>query len=218
MFKILTSILIGIVIFLTKIKIISDNSNLLKTKLPTITDIIKKEKVSRGKDIETEQKTKIINTINKYTKGNLTNKGEIFYLAGNKEKVDSILLVSIAILESANGTSMLAQELNNIGGIVWLGDDNVKHQGIWRDFDSVDECIYHLAYIIRRYYLDCGKVTIEQIGSKFCPVSENEGNSEWVPGVTDIYNEIKKDVERMKPFFYKRKERRYKKWINILKN
>jgi hypothetical protein len=128
----------------------------------------------------------IIGVINDNVKGKLANKGEVFYITGKMYKVNPLLMVAIAIHETANGTSKMINTQNNVGGFYYNGK--------FLNFRSIDESIFYMARLLKNEYIQKGLVNIELIGSKYCPVGASNDpaglNENWVPRVTEIYLDL----------------------------
>ena len=154
--------------------------------------------VSRGESEYLKQT--VIAAIDNALGGILKGKGKVFYDAGKSRGVNPMLMAAISIHETANGTSKVLKECNNIAGINWTGKKDVKHKGRYTVFKDVDESIYNLAYILDNHYIRQKRVSIESIGSKFCPLDDKDDgkwgmdNSTWVPNVTKLYVKILDEV------------------------
>ena len=126
------------------------------------------------------------NDLNSKLGGQLSGKGQVFLDAQSKYGVNAGILASICIHESANGTSNLARTKNNVGGVRYAGRSE------FRRYDSVDDCIMHMAKFLKSGYLDKGLTSIAQIGAKYCPTNDPTDragmNAGWGKGVTNIYN------------------------------
>jgi hypothetical protein len=110
-------------------------------------------------------------------------------------------MAAICKQESTNGTSQMIRTLNNVAGISWDEDPKTPHEGRWRRFATVDDSIYHLAYILKNFYIDIGKTDIVSIGHKYCPLSDPLSgknaalNVHWIPNVKQFYEEIVGDIK-----------------------
>lgn len=118
-------------------------------------------------------------TLNKHLKGRgvLEGKGAVFLEAEKKYGVNAAFMVAICRLESGNGRSLAARNLNNVCGI--------KPNGVLKQFTSVDECIMYLGDLIanQKYYFKRGKKTIAEIGPVYC-------NAGWSNKVSTIMDEV----------------------------
>ena len=114
------------------------------------------------------------------------NETELVKKISAKYDVDWKLIEAIVRHETGNRTSRAYHELNNVGGLM-------GKEGLMK-FDSKEESYERLVYIIKNYYIDMGLTTIEQIGSKYCPVGAkndpNNLNQYWVKGVKSIYENL----------------------------
>lgn len=103
-----------------------------------------------------------------------------------KYEVDWKLIESIVIHETGNRTSPAYRNLNNVGGLM-------GQAGLMK-FETVEESYEFMIKAIKTYYIDKGLTTIEQIGSKYCPVgakNDEKGiNQFWVSGVKAIYESL----------------------------
>lgn len=126
------------------------------------------------------------NDLNSKLGGQLSGKGQVFLDAQAKYGVNAGILASICIHESDNGKSNLARTKNNVGGVRYAGSTE------FRRYDSVDDCIMHMAKFLKSGYLDKGLTSIAQVGAKYCPTNDPTDragmNAGWGRGVTNIYN------------------------------
>lgn len=117
--------------------------------------------------------------LNQHLGGVLKNKGEIFIEAGKKYGVDPLFLAALTIHESGNGKSRFSREYNNTCGLLFKDKP--------RKFKSVKECIFFCAERLHKYYHKEGKVTVTQVGLKYCPpICHNDPsglNRHWAGGI-----------------------------------
>ena len=90
-------------------------------------------------------------------------------------------LLAIWLWESSLGTSYLAQERNNLGGI--------KKGSSYRWFDSCEDCAYYHADLLRRVYVDEGLISWSEISSKYCP-----GNDVWANRISSTVSEYNEEL------------------------
>lgn len=174
-----------------------------------------RELVSRGevdRKMAEMDKMKIIRAIDKFLVGGLLeNKGNVYYDSGKINNVSPVLMAAISIHETSDddkngnwrpGNSKVLRECNNVGGINTDDDKNTPHKGRYRVFKNIDESIYHLGYLLKNFYINQGRNDIASIGYKYCPPTgdPDDGkwgmvNSQWVPMVTKIYENISKEVK-----------------------
>jgi hypothetical protein len=114
------------------------------------------------------------------------NETELVKQISAKYDVDWKLIEAIVRHETGNRTSRAYHELNNVGGL--MGKDGLMK------FDSKEESYERLVYVIKKYYIDMGLTTIEEIQKKYAPVGvENDPNNlnqYWVKGVKSIYENL----------------------------
>lgn len=79
--------------------------------------------------------------------------------AAEANGVDPVLMEAIIRLESGHATSRAARTKNNLAGIMGR-----KGQ---RRYESKEECVQDLGRILAKYR-DSGRVTVEQIGRRYC--------------------------------------------------
>lgn len=124
--------------------------------------------------------------LNQHLGGVLKNKGEVFVKAGLKYGVDPLFLAALATHESGRGSSKFSKQYNNVCGLLFKDKP--------RKFKSVDECIFFCAERLNRYYHREGKVTVEQVGNKFCPIGVKNDpqkiNRHWVPKIVTYMKQI----------------------------
>jgi hypothetical protein len=98
----------------------------------------------------------------------------------------AILVVAISKHETGNWTSSLYKNNNNFGGIY-----NSKEKKFY-SYESNEKGLQTFVNLLKNNYFGKGLDTIEEIGSKYCPVgAENDPtgvNQHWVPKVTQYYN------------------------------
>lgn len=98
----------------------------------------------------------------------------------------AILVVAISKHETGNWTSELYKKNNNFGGIY-----NSKEQKFY-SYESNEKGLQAFVNLLKNNYFGQGLDTIEEIGSKYCPVGASNDptgvNQYWVPKVTQYYN------------------------------
>lgn len=143
----------------------------------------------------------IVKVINNNLSGLLENKGEVYYDTSIKYNVSPLLLVAITLHETDNCKSNLLKTTNNVAGINHVSGDNYKAIGRYNIYETVENSIDHLGYILKVFYIDAGKKTIDQIGKKYAPLNDYQNgkygmsNSSWIPNVTKNYNRMEKELE-----------------------
>lgn len=132
------------------------------------------------------------NVLNKILNGkNSVLKGQAAaYLKAAKEKnVNPFILMGITMHESANGTSNLAKNKNNVGGL--LG----KNGGI--TYKSVPDSISAAGNVVKNNYNN-GRQTLEDLAMKGNYVCENNaGRKKWLGSVVNFAEKIRQEYNRL---------------------
>lgn len=125
--------------------------------------------------------------------------GAYFIEAQDKYNINAIILMAIACLESAYGTSKLAIEKNNLFGLR-ANDEYRDDPSKYGDyFSTKEDCIDYAGHKLRYQYIEedekatwCyrnGNTDIYSIGEIWC------SNPEWGDYVVDISTRISKAIE-----------------------
>lgn len=108
----------------------------------------------------------------------------------NNYGIDYKMAIAIAKWETGYYTSHAFKNLNNVGGMMYWNGKGSQLQ----TFESLDKGIEAYVSNLKYNYYDLGLNTIESIQKKYAPVGAandpNNLNSNWVRGVSKIYNEI----------------------------
>lgn len=102
-------------------------------------------------------------------------KGQAFYNMEHEYNINVLLSISIARLESAGGTSVMARTQNNIFGLTPDGRNGLT-------FNSIEQCMTSFAKNIKRIYHNNGMTTINTMAKTYSA----DGN--WKYKVTEIFN------------------------------
>lgn len=127
----------------------------------------------------------------KNDKGNnlLNNKGQAFIRIAKKYNVDPVVLMSIALHESARGTSDVAKLRHNVGGVT-LNKKGVK--GIYRFklYNRVEDCIDQMAETLSIHNKKSNIQTVKELAKagKYCGKNEAKG---WIKGVMFYVKHLK---------------------------
>lgn len=109
--------------------------------------------------------------------------GSAFVAAGKQHGVDPLLLVAFTGAETSFGAYGPSQRIKNPFG--W---------GPGKEFPDYKTAINTVASGLRRYYLDEGLKTIDQIGAKWAPVGAGNDptnlNSNWSANVRKFYGQL----------------------------
>lgn len=111
---------------------------------------------------------------NKGVKNPMVNKAHVFISKGEKYGVNPIVLMAIAMTESARGTSAAAIKKNNVGGI--MGRKSL------RTFTCVEDCIDKMAETVALHHKKSHLNTLSELGysGKYCDKSVAK---EWINNV-----------------------------------
>lgn len=155
------------------------------TQIPTQVPVKDNVALSnRGDGYRVDRKAEILNT---RLQGKLKGKGELFVSLGKEYNVNSLLVASICIHETGNGTSKVCVENNNPGGLMQDG------KYFWK-FRSIEAGILKTFETIRLEYIDKGLTDIDGIGRKYAPVGVRNDpqnlNACWINNVTKIYTDL----------------------------
>jgi len=139
--------------------------------------------------VETKSKVSA-DTMNQTLGGVLAGRGSTFISLGQQYGVDPAIVAAIVIHETGNGTSNAIRNYNNPGGIM----DWNNNWSTLKRFATFDEGLAFTFSNLKKGYIDQGLVTIEAIGSKYCPVGAANDptglNVHWVPNVTAYYAQL----------------------------
>lgn len=105
----------------------------------------------------------------------LSNLGDALVIMEEESGVNALFCLAVASLESGYGTSDAAINKNNLFGLM--------RSGSLMEFSSVSECISYWGNLIKNYYIDSNRDSIEDIQPKYCPDSET-----WEPDVSYLFN------------------------------
>lgn len=135
-------------------------------------------------------KSEVIEIIkNKFTdlKPNSAYRGKAKYFVDYCEKmnVNPFLIAAISAQESGYGTSELAINANNFGGMKSNHEESIGAYGAWAIFPDVETGIRAHINLLAKYYIHAGLYLPSTMAEKYC-----EGSSSWVIAVNSIYSTI----------------------------
>ena len=131
--------------------------------------------------------------LNKYLedKGVLKGKGQAFIDAQNKYGISASVLVGICMNESKKGTSDLAKNKNNVGGLRVPGSNEFQR------FNTVDECVLEMARVLKKGYVENSTRSLTklyEINARYCPVTDTTDtkniNKYWAKNVNTFTEEV----------------------------
>ncbi|MPN42630.1 hypothetical protein SDC9_190187 [bioreactor metagenome] len=105
----------------------------------------------------------------------LSGLGQALYNGEQDYGINSLFVLAIINYESGYGTSSLAQNQNNLGGL--------KAQGSYKTFSSKAECVDYMYNLLSSNYIGNGLVTISAIGEVYC-------GGTWAAEVTGYMQEL----------------------------
>lgn len=113
----------------------------------------------------------------------------MIYIVGKEYELtheQSLLAVAISQHETGKYTSQAFKNKNNLGGIFRKGE--------LATFESLEEGINEFIKLLKNSYFEKGLNTIEKIGNVYCPIGASNDphgvNVNWIPKVTQYYNEL----------------------------
>lgn len=133
--------------------------------------------------------------LNKYLedKGVLKGKGQAFIDAQNKHGISASVLVGICMNETAKGTSDLAKNKNNVGGLRVPGSTK------FQEFDNIEDCILEMARILKVGYVENSTRSLTklyEINARYCPVTDTTDtkniNQYWAKNVNTYVEDVEK--------------------------
>ena len=111
--------------------------------------------------------------------------------AARKNNVDLFTLMGISMIESSYGTSKMALNKNNVGGLTPNGRDGIHCQ-------TVSDSINIAAKTLHNNVYNKGLDTIKSVGMKgnYC-CAEQKTRAVWVKNVTFFANKVKTEYNRL---------------------
>lgn len=107
--------------------------------------------------------------------------GQAFEDGEDATGINALFVASIVVHESGWGTSRLAREENNLGGIVGRNG--------YRSFNSKEECISYMFDLLNRLYIGKGRDTVEKISKIYCVPPGH-----WEESINRIMNDFIEDA------------------------
>lgn len=111
-------------------------------------------------------------------------KGDVLKKIEEDYEISAIALMSIWTWESSFGTSTMAINRNNYGGI--KGSNGYKY------FDTIDEGMTEQGRLLHEVYVEKGYVTYSEIASKYCP-----GNMSWSSNISSTARQYAEWLEKI---------------------
>ena len=172
---------IFIIFLLINVALLSNDIIKLQKKLDSATQLInKKEQEVELLYKELDDLDQINNKLQKELKLNNSTPREILKIACKEYKVDYILAVSIARVETGNFTSELFLKYNNLGGL--------SNDYEWYKYNTLIEGVNAYVSMLKLEYIDKGLDTPEKMQPKYCPGKDGE---HWISLVRKIMEEEK---------------------------
>lgn len=138
----------------------------------------KEEAIAAAQAAEAQRQAEasiVVNKLNAKFRGSLTNMGQYFYNVCLEYGVDPYLAGAISLYETGYGTSNLAVNQNNVGGM--------RTSGGWMSFATIEEGISAYVRNLANNYMNYGLTTPETMVNKYA-----EGSSSWVNNVNTMYS------------------------------
>lgn len=125
------------------------------------------------------------------SKSVLTGTAKDFIKYAKQYNVDVFTLMGISMIESSYGTSKMALEKNNIGGLTPNGRDGINCTSIADSINIAAKTLHKNIYIK-------GLDSIDSVGTKgnYCCADE-KGRNNWVRSVTIFANSLRKEYNRL---------------------
>ncbi|MEG1299607.1 MAG: peptidoglycan DD-metalloendopeptidase family protein [Erysipelotrichaceae bacterium] len=170
------------------------SQDLVGTVIGDKNDSKKTGTLSDVSDMTQEQVTELIEKrFSLKLNSKLSGQGKKYVAYCYEKNVNPFLAASIAMLESANGTSELAQNANNFGGMKATSSTG-KYNKVWAKFPSVKAGWTAQIDLIAMYVHDWKLFLPSKMAAKYC-----EGSKSWIVKVNEIYIEIShKEYEDIK--------------------
>lgn len=170
-----------IIFLLIDVALLSKNVIELQKELDSATQLIsQKEQEVKLLYKELDDLEKINNKLQKELKLSNGTPREILKIACKEYKVDYILAVSIARVETGNFTSEVFLKYNNLGGL--------SNDYGWYKYNTLIEGINAYVSMLKIEYIDKGLDTPEKMQPKYCPGKDGE---HWISLVREIMEEEK---------------------------
>lgn len=192
-----------------------------------VKDGAKEKKETKQEETKTEEKTTKVNTsvkpitldtdlyeytdielttIEEYLKGKgaLEGKAEYFGQTYEISGLAPALFVAIAMHETGKGTSYIAKEFNNLGGMlcnskagqrIYAGCGKMPNGTTqWQKYHDGGESIRHKARLLTNDFIKDGRTSIGSIWERYAPIGAdndpNGVNAAWGHGVLKYFNEM----------------------------
>ena len=153
--------------------------------------------VSLNKNItyDTEVLNQALNNVLKKSNSKLKNTADSFLENAQKENVDPLICIGIAMHESANGTSWAARNRNNIGGIVDQAKTRKAGRFVSRTFQNVQDSIKVVVDTISTR-IQNGNKTINSIANsgRYCAKSVAPA---WAKNVANFAEQVRQEYNRL---------------------
>ncbi len=167
-----------------------ENLELKQSELDEINTILNEKKTEQTKEDEKIQTTGSLREGIFNANGALSGKEKLVEEAAEKYGLDPKFLAAIVCLESGYGTSNLAVNHNNFGGVTGTGDNGSTSTG-FASYSSVESGLDAMAKNLAGYSDRFGISSIdvdhaEEIGARYCPGTYRD----WANQVRSLYNQI----------------------------
>lgn len=147
-----------------------------------------KKEITKDFDVTTESSMTAESFNKKFANGVFKDQGKFILTEAKKYGINASFMAGIMGHETGWGTSSMAKEILNPGGLSCTGANDkgtgwtcVMRNRYWKKFDSPEAAITEKAAYLQRKYIKEGKKTIITIQKTYCP--DGDGCSKWVSGV-----------------------------------
>ena len=158
-------------------------------------DINSPASLNKNITYDTEVLNQALNNVLKKSNSKLKNTADSFLENAQKENVDPLICIGIAMHESANGTSWAARNRNNIGGIADPAKTRKAGRFVSRTFQNVQDSIKVVVDTISTR-IQNGNKTINSIANsgRYCAKSVAPA---WAKNVANFAEQVRQEYNRL---------------------
>lgn len=110
--------------------------------------------------------------------------------ASEKYGINPYIMINMSLVESTWGTSDLAKQANNLGGIKCT--NRVKRcWGAYSHYETLDDYFEDKAWLIRTNYVNIGKNTLKTMLEKYAPSNDGNNHPDYIRNMAqNTYNRL----------------------------